>query len=439
MIKKTTTIHDPLKLQNATKMTKRVEVPEYLYLPTTNARCPKADIFIKEGDYVRLGQVIGVRHSSAPAFDQPISATCSGTFEGLEKHFHRSGKAVQFMKFHNDFKDEKDPSIHDRDDKEIEQLTKDQVTQILKDCGCVGLGGSSFPSYIKMMTDKPIHTILINAIECEPYIDADFRLMLEKQEEIIKGIHLLQQVFHCKDARICIKKKHDALTGFYDQFIQNFDDSGITICPMKNYFPQGWEVAMIKEATGITVQPGHLIPEYGIINFNVSTVWGMYQAVKHNIQVFERIVSVTGKGVVNPSNFIVRVGTPVKYLVEQCGGYRNPEAKKTIVLGGPMMGASLESDDCICTKTVTSVIVLDHIDYKEEPCIRCGSCVASCPVGLQPVLIMNAMKHMPVDKQKVKMLNPLKCIECGLCTYSCTSKIQVTDYVRRAKVIARLK
>lgn len=439
MIKKTTVIQDSLKLQNATKATVKVEVPEYLYVATTNARCPKADILIKEGDYVKLGQKIGVRHSLAPAFDQPISATCSGTYVGLEKHYHRSGKAVQFMKFHNDFKDTKDDSIFDRSDEEVSKLTKDEVTQILLDCASVGLGGSSFPSYIKMKTDKPIETILIDGIECEPYIDADYRLMLEKTSEIIKGIKVLQQVFNCKDARICIKKKNSTIIDFYNQFLAKFNDSGISVCPVGNYYPQGWEVAMIKEATGKVVQPGHLIPEYGIINFNVSTVWGIYQAVYHNTQVYERIISVTGNGVVNPSNFIVRVGTPVRYLIEKCGGYKNPEIPKTLVLGGPMMGASLETDDCICSKTVTSVIVLNHVDYKEEPCIRCGSCIASCPVGLQPVLIMNTMKHMPVDKEKVKLLNPLKCIECGLCTYSCTSKIAVTDYVRRAKVIARLK
>jgi electron transport complex protein RnfC len=126
-------------------------------------------------------------------------------------------------------------------------------------------------------------------------------------------------------------------------------------------------------------------------------------------------------------------------LIEQCGGYKNPNMPKVFILGGPMMGASESDEDCICTKTVTSIIVLDHVEHKEEACIRCGSCVLSCPVGLQPVTIMNAMKHTPVDKAKIKMLNPLKCIECGLCTYSCTSKIHVTDYIRRAKTIARLK
>ncbi len=437
MIKKTTIIHDPLKLSGSKVSTVKLPVPEYLYIATANARCPKADIYVKEGDQVKLGQVIGMRH--AAFFDQPIHATCSGTFEGYEKHFHRSGKAVDFMKFHNDFKDEESDTVKERTDEEVDALTKEEVTKIVKDTASVGLGGSSFPTYIKMQTDKPINTILINGIECEPYIDADYRSMLEDPEEIIKGIQILQRIFNCKDARLCIKKRYTVINTFYNEYLKKFNDCGISVCNVKNYYPQGWEIAMIKEATGIKVESGHLPSEYGIMNFNVSTVIGIYQAVKYNRPVYERRVSVTGGAITKPSNFIVRIGTPVPYLINACGGYKNPETKKTFILGGPMMGASLDTDDCICTKTVTSIIILDHVDYKEEPCIRCGSCVMSCPVGLQPVMIMNAMKHMPVDKQKVKLLNPLKCIECGLCTFSCTSKIPVTDYVRRAKVIARLK
>ncbi len=437
MIKKTTVIHDPLKLLGSKVSTLKLPVPEYLYIASTNARCAKADIYIKEGDYVKLGQQIGMRHG--PFFDQPIHATCSGIFEGFEKHYHRSGKAVDFMKFHNDFKDTEVETIHERSDEEIEKMTKEDVTEIVKATANVGLGGSSFPTYIKMQTDKPIKTILINGIECEPYINADYRSMMEDPEEVIKGIQILQRIFKCKDARLCIKKRYKVIHSFYDEYLKQYNDSGITVSAVENYYPQGWEIAMIKESTGIKVPSGHLPSEFGIMNFNVSTVIGIYQAVKYNRPVYQRRVSVTGDAINQPSNFIVRVGTPIRYLIENCHGYVDPDIPKTFILGGPMMGASMDTDDSICTKTVTSIIVLNKKEYKEEPCIRCGSCVLSCPVGLQPVMIMNAMNHMPVDKAKVKMLNPLKCIECGLCTYSCTSKIQVTDYVRRAKVIARLK
>ena len=436
MIKKTKTIQDSLNLLGA-HPTLKAPVPEYLYIATDNARCPKADILIQEGDYVKLGQVIGIRH--AAFFDQPIHATCSGTFEGYEKHYHRSGKIVNFMKFHNDFKDEIDESIHDRSDEEIAKLTKEDMTEIIKNCALVGLGGSSFPTYIKFQTKEKIDTILINAVECEPYINADHRIMLEELQEIVLGIQYIQQAFGCKDARICVKAHHHDLINVWSEYLRRFPDSGITLCKVKNYYPQGWEINMIKEATGIEVPTGKLPSAYGIIDFNISTVVGIYLAIKKNLPVTDRRITITGNGINYPSNFLVRVGTPIRPLLELCGGYKDPEIKKAFILGGPMMGNSVPSDDCICTKTVTSVIVLNEKVYREEPCIRCSSCILSCPVGLKPVEIMNTMRVMPVDKEKIKFFNPLKCIECGLCTYSCTSNIPVTDYVRKAKVIARLK
>lgn len=435
MIEKTTHIQDTKNLLGRLP-TISLPIPSDLFIATDNARCGKAEVYLKEGDHVNAYQVIGMRHGAF--FDQPIHATCSGTFVGYEQHYHRSGKLVNFIKIKNDFLDTPDPSVKTRSDEEIASLSKEQITTIVKDCASVGLGGSSFPTYIKFATTAPIKYILLNGIECEPYITADHRLMLEEPENLIKGILLLEQVFSCHDARICVKSKYHDIREVYQELLRRYPGSGITLCPVGNYFPQGWEIAMIKAATGISVPSGQLPSKYGVINFNVSTVVGIYQAVKMNKPVIERLVAVTGDGIAYPSNFKVRVGTPIKSLIDACGGYLHPEKKKLFILGGPMMGASLPSDDCIITKTVTSVIVLDYEEVKEEPCIRCGSCVLSCPTGLEPVLIMNAMKVVPVDKERVKALNPLRCIECGLCTYSCTSKIRVTDYVRRAKIIAKL-
>ena len=375
-----------------------------------------------------------MRHG--PFFDQPIHATCSGTFLGLEKHYHRNGKLTDFIKLENDFKDTLDSSVFVRTPEEIAALTKDDMVQILKDCALVGLGGSSFPTYIKFQTDKKIDLILINGIECEPYITADHRLMLEYPYRIMEAIKFAMQAFNCKHAKICIKKKYKDIKEVYNQVLKEYKDSGIELCLVGNYYPQGWEVEMIKNATGIQLNPGELPSNRGIINFNVSTMVGLYKAIKYNMPVIKRDITVTGDGINYPKNFRVRVGTSIKDLIPICGGYKNPDKEKVFILGGPMMGASVPSDDCIITKTVTSIIVLDKVDAKEEPCIRCGSCVLSCPVHLEPMQIMNAVKVL--DKERIKLLNPLKCIECGLCAYTCTSKIQVTDYVRKAKMIAKL-
>ena len=410
------------------------EVPDYIYIATNNSRCDKADVLVKEGEHVKMGQVIGVRH--AGFFDQPIHATVSGTFVGYEKHYHRSGKLVEFMKIENDHQDSWDETLQPRSDEEIDKLTREEMVKILKDFASVGLGGSSFPTYIKFQTDKPIKTILINGIECEPYITADKRLMMDVPEEIIQGMIYVGKVFNCKDIRLCVKSKYHDIQEIYREIMRRYPDAGLSVCPVGNYYPQGWELEMIKSATGIKVEQGKLPVEYGLLNFNVSTIHGIYQAVKLNRPVIERLISVSGDGIRFPSNFKVRVGTPIASLLERCGGYADPEKEKIFILGGPMMGASLPCDDCIITKTVTSVIVFNADKEDEMPCIRCGSCVLTCPSHLEPKQIMDAVKAN--DKERVKKLNPLRCVECGLCSYVCTSHIRVTDFIRRAKILAKL-
>ena len=433
MISKTVYIKDTKKLVGSLPAI-RYTNPKYIYLAMANARCPKAELFIKEGDHVNVCQVIGMRHG--PFFEQPIHATCSGTYVGLEKHYHRNGKLTDFIKIENDHLDTLDKSVTIRTPEQIDALSKDEITKIIEDCAMVGLGGSSFPTHVKFKTDKPIDMVLVNGIECEPYITADHRLMLEFPYRIMDALKWTMKAFNCKHAKICIKSKYTDIKAVYQQIIKEYEGSGIELCCVKNYYPQGWEVAMIKEATGIQLNPGELPSNRGIINFNASTMVGIYKAIKYNMAVVKRFVTVTGDGIMFPKNFRVRVGTSIKDLIPLCGGYKDPEKDKIFILGGPMMGASVPSDDCIITKTVTSIIVLNKTDYVEEPCVRCGSCVLSCPVHLEPVQIMNAVKIL--DKERIKKLNPLKCIECGICTYSCTSKIQVTDYIRKAKMIAKL-
>ena len=434
MIAPVSSIHDTKGLLE-TLPTVSMEVPDLLYYAVTNARCAKGEVLIHEGDHVYMGQCIGMRDGGF--FKQPIHSSVSGTFDGYEEHYHRSGKKVKFIRIRNDHKDEWDPSLKPRTDVEIAKLTRQDFSKILEENAMVGLGGSSFPTHVKFNNDKKIEVILINAIECEPYITADIRLMEEEIEKTIEGMRYLQIAFECKKVLICIKKKHRSLISTYREFLRRYEGSGIEVCPVGNFYPQGWEIAMIRSALGIDIPTGHLPSEFGIANFNVSTVWGIYEAVKNNHSVIERRISVTGDGIKYPSNFLVRIGTPLKLLLDKCGGYVHPDKDKVFILGGPMMGASLPSDDGIISKTVTSVLVFDAQTSEEGPCIRCGSCVYSCPTHLEPKQIMDAVKAF--DKERIKALNPLRCIECGLCSYVCTSHIRVTDYIRRAKMFAKTK
>lgn len=432
MILKTTAIHDN-KNELAQLATSKLLDPEFVFIPLTNFRCAAATISIKENDKVYLGQQIGMR--KGPFFDQPFFSTVSGTYLGLEKHGYRNGKVVDYLKIKNDHKDTKDPSIKDRSDEEIAKLDQAALVEIAKDKALVGLGGSSFPSYVKLNTKNQIKTILINGIECEPMLTSDQRFMKENAPAIIEGIKIMMSALKCNDARIAIKIKHPDVIAYYEGLLEK--EKGIKVAVVKDFYPQGWEIAMIKSVLDIDVPNGHLPSEYGVMDFNVATAASLYEAVKHNMPVIDRYVSVYGDGIVKPSNYIVRVGTPLKTLVEKSGGYTSEGENKVLVLGGPMMGSSIPSDDCITSPTVTSLLVLNLKYEQMEPCIRCSSCVLSCPEGLKPVTIMNLMRMKHPSAKLVNKLEPMKCMECGLCTYSCTSKIPLLYYIRQAKALVR--
>ncbi|MBQ6817738.1 MAG: RnfABCDGE type electron transport complex subunit C [Bacilli bacterium] len=428
MIAKTRQIDDIRKLTKSLPSIRYVD-PEYVYLPIENARCTSGEVYVKEGDYVKVGTVVGKRFGGF--FEQNIHSTVSGIVEGFVKKFHRTGKMATFIKIKNDKKDTFCETIHERTPEEIAKLTKEEITQIVKDVSLVGLGGSSFPTYIKFQTKDPIDTIIINGIECEPYLSSDHRLMMEFPDRIMRGIGYALQAFNAKRAIICIKHKYIDIYEVLDAVRQRYPHLPIEICRVGNFYPQGWEISMIKSALGIDIPSGVLPSKYGIMNFNVSTIVGLYKAIRYNMPVVKRHFTLTGDGIKFAQNFRVRIGTSIQELIEQCGGYSNPEKNKIFILGGPMMGASLVRDDSVVSKTVTSLIILNEEKLVEEPCVRCGSCVYSCPVNLQPVQIMNAYKAK--DNNALVKLNTIKCIECGLCSYSCTSKIKVTDYVRKAK------
>jgi electron transport complex protein RnfC len=432
MILKTTSISSN-KNELAKLPSTHLEDPEFVFIPLTNSRCASATLSIKENDKVYLGEKIGLR--KGPFFDQPFFSTVSGTYLALEKHGYRNGKVIDYLKIKNDHKDTKDPSLKGRDDKALSSLTKDDLIAIAKEKALVGLGGSSFPSYIKLACKSTIKTILINGIECEPYLTSDQRFMEEHADEIIGGIKLLMHAYSCSDARLAIKATHQEVIAFFKNKLVN--EKGIQVAVVKDFYPQGWEVAMIKSVLNIDVANGHLPSEYGVMDFNVATVASLYVAAKEDLPVLNRYVSVYGDGITTPSNYVVRVGTPMKTLIDKSGGFSSNGENKVLIIGGPMMGSSIPSEDCITSPTVTSILVLNLKYEQMEPCIRCTSCVLSCPEGLKPVTIMNLMRMKHPNAKWVNKFEPMKCVECGLCTYSCTSKIPLLYYIRQAKSLVR--
>ena len=404
---------------------------EYLYYPVTSARCPEGETCVRGGQFVKVGEVIGTRKGAF--FEQPMHATVSGEVVGYENHIDQSGKVVNCLIVKNDKKYELHESIVDRTDEEIDALTKQEYVEIVKEAGLVGLGGSAFPSYIKLDSKDPIDVVIANGVECEPNLISDYGLMMTSPEMVIRGLIYSMKASGAKRGIIAIKKKYVELYERLSFKLKEFPNENIEVINVGNYYPQGWELAMIKEALNIKIPQGELLSKYGVLNFNVSTLASIYMAVKKRLPVLERFITFSGDGIHNKT-FRARIGTLMTSLIELAGGYKDEEKPKVLILGGPMMGTNINRDDIVMTHTTTSLIVINEEVVKEEPCVHCASCVYSCPVQIQPVQIMNAYKVR--DKDALKMLEVSKCIECGLCSYVCPSKIHLTEYMRSGKRFA---
>lgn len=405
---------------------------DFVYYPVTSARCPEGETCVRGGQFVKVGEVVGTRKGAF--FEQPMHATVSGEVVGYEKHIDNSGKVVDCLIVKNDKKYDLHPSIVERTDAEIESLSKEDYIRIVKDAGLVGLGGSAFPTYIKLETQDPINVVIANGVECEPNLIADYSLMMNHPKEVILGLIYAMKASGAKKGVIAIKKKYKEIEERMKFALQEFTQYDIEVKTVGNYYPQGWELSMIKNALGIKIPQGELLSKYGVLNFNVSTLQSIYNAVKKRLPVLERLFTISGDGVHN-KNFRARIGTLVTDLIELAGGYKNEETPKVMVLGGPMMGTNILRDDIVMTHTTTSLIVMNNAPEPEEPCVHCASCVYSCPVEIQPVQIMNAYKVK--DKDALRMLEVSKCIECGLCSYVCPSKIHLTEYMRLGKRLAK--
>lgn len=401
---------------------------DYVYYPVTSARCPEGETCVRGGQFVKVGEIVGTRKGAF--FEQPMHSTVSGEVVGYEKHIDQSGKVVDCLIVKNDKKYEFHDSIIERSEEEIDKLTKEEYIQIVKDAGLVGLGGSAFPSYIKLETKDTINVVIANGVECEPNLIAEYSLMMNNPREIIKGLIYAMKASGAPKGIIAIKRKYKEIEERLKFALQEFTEYDIQVVKVGNYYPQGWELAMIKNALGIKIPQGELLSKYGVLNFNVSTLQSIYNAVKKRLPVLERLFTISGDGIHNKS-FRARIGTLVTDLVELAGGYKEEETKKVMILGGPMMGTNILRDDIVMTHTTTSLIVMNEKIDKEEPCIHCASCVYSCPVEIQPVQIMNAYKLR--DKETLKVLEVNKCIECGLCSFVCPSKIHLTEYMRSGK------
>ena len=312
------------------------------------------------------------------------------------------------------------------------ELPAEEIVKKIADAGIVGLGGACFPTQVKLCPPPSFKAecVIINAVECEPYLTADHQLMLEHAEEIMVGVSILMKAVKVNKAFIGIENNKPDAIELMTKVASSY--AGIEVVPLKVKYPQGGEKQLIDAITKRQVASGALPISTGAVVQNVGTAFAVYEAVQKNKPLFERVITVTGKSVAKPSNFLARIGTPMKQLIDACGGL--PEDTGKVIGGGPMMGKAVYSDEIPVAKGTSGVLMLLDEDTKRRPmrnCIRCAKCVGACPMGLNPAFLMRDTVYKDWDALEANHV--YDCIECGSCSFICPANRPLLDHIRIGK------
>ncbi len=426
-------IHPPENKITSSKSIKKMTVPKVVYVPISQHIGIPSEIIVDRKDKVEIGQVIA---KSGGFVSSNIHSPVAGTVTKLDKIIDTSGYKKQCIVIRTDAKNESNFQNIEYPLKTNIELLPEDILQKINDYGIVGLGGATFPSHVKLNIKKgtKLDHIIINGVECEPYLTADHRLMLEKSEEIIVGIKILKTALHIDKAIIGIENNKKDAIEIFKKLTKN--DDGIKIAALKVKYPQGGEKQLVRAILKREVPKNGLPLDVGVIVHNVGTIFAIYQAIQHDKPLIERVVTVTGKTLENASNYWVKIGTPIKDLVAEVGGL--PEGTRKIVNGGPMMGKAIKNLDVPVTKGTSGILVISEDEAsrgEQKNCIRCGKCVFVCPMGLEPHLLMNLSEKGLYEKANFEDI--MTCIECGSCSYVCPSHRPLLDYIRFGKSIVK--
>lgn len=405
-------------------------VPATVTIPSAQHIGAPAEIVVAKGDKVKVGQLIAKANGFVSA---NIHSSVSGTVKSIGPVADASGYSKVGVTIEVEG-DEWDESI-DRSDTlrtDIDDLTPEEIVKRVHDAGIVGMGGATFPTRVKLSIplEKKAEAVLINAVECEPYLTADHRVMLEMGDKLMVGTQILMKAARVEKAYIGIEQnKMDAIAHLTSLSAKY---PGITVVPLMLKYPQGSEKHLIKALMGKEVPSGKLPIDVGAVVDNAGTAVAVYEAVMKNKPLIERVVTVTGDSVKTPSNFMVRIGTPIQALVDAVGGV--PEDTGKIISGGPMMGKAITRLDIPVAKGTSGVLMLpESLAHRGEVanCIRCGKCVDACPMGLEPYLLATVSRLKRFDDAELNHVTD--CIECGCCVFSCPSNRPILDFVRYGK------
>lgn len=390
---------------------------------------------VKPGDYVKIGDVIG--EISDSALGCPVHSSISGTVISINDFRNTFGIIEKTVTIESDGKCELSDKVKPFG-KSINDASQDEIISFIRNAGITGMGGAAFPTYAKISSAiGKADLLIVNCAECEPFITADHRLLLERPDDIVNGVKILLKASGAKEAFIAVEDNKKNTLARLKQLTEEIDYISLEI--MKTKYPQGDERQLIYALTGKELQPGKLPADAGCIIFNAATCAAVFEAFSTGMPLIRRIVTVSGDCIKTPSNLSVPIGTKAKEIIEYCGGLIKVPEK--VIFGGPMMGQA-QWDPAVCIKKGTSSILLLSSDFSQKSttpsvCIRCGKCIKNCPMHLMPAYI--AQFTLKDDFDNAEKYGAMSCVECGTCSYNCPGKVEIVQYIRVAKNAIRTK
>lgn len=390
-----------------------------VYIPLFANHSTAFELLVAEGDYVYVGTKVAVCNDRMTV---PIYSSVSGTVGKVQKMMHSTLKPQDHLCIESDGKYEKKQAFKPLD---YQKSGNEELVEFMMNAGIIGCGGAGFPTYIKYKSAKDIKNVIINGVECEPYITADHKMIQANLDLMVTGILAMKKMAQAQEVVIAIKKTHSNLIKQVHEAVANI--GGVRVVAVPDVYPMGWERTLVRHI--MKKDYDKLPSEVGAIVNNVSTAIAFGEALIHGMPIVEKIVTISGDGVKSPTNVKVPVGMQVKEIMEACGGYTADDVK--LIAGGPMMGKTIVNDQFVVDRPSNAITVLKTVPFTSVACLRCGQCSDHCPAGLQPVRIAQALNAN--DKAMMDRLSALDCIECGLCTYVCPSRLDVTENARKAK------
>mgnify|MGYP001057727058 CR=1 FL=1 len=402
--------------------------PDTVIIPLAMHIGAPANPVVQPGDTVKVGQLIG---EQAGFISAPVHSSVSGTVIAVEPHTHpNKGPGIMSVVIKNDGKNTLHESVVPN--KPLEELTPDEIVEIVKEKGIVGMGGATFPTYVKLKPGKPIDAVLINGSECEPYLTADHRVMLEFADDIVFGLRAMMKAVSAPEGVILIEDNKPDAIALMEEKVAPYDN--IRVCAAKTQYPEGAEKMLIKKVMGRQVPSGKLPADVGCVIMNVTSVSSLGKFLKTGIPLVTKRVTVEGDAIAKPQNIEVPIGTLYRDVIDACGGVKEGVELGKIIFGGPMMGGAAPSADFPVLKQNNGLLLFSKkAAALPEPsaCIRCGRCIEACPMGLEPVVIAQDFANKDFAALKARCVD--LCVACGSCTYACPAKRPVSQTMGLAK------